>query len=88
MSDDTLTVFTTARCGDCRVVKMALDKLGVAYREVDIEHDEQAADYVMTVNGGRRSVPTLAYGGDAASLSQFSRGRLDEFLDKHALRAS
>lgn len=87
MNDDLLTVFTTPRCGDCRVTKMALDKLGVPYREVDIEQDEAASDYVVRVNGGRRSVPTLMYRGDAANLSRFSRARLDAFLDRHALRS-
>ena len=88
MSEQTLTVYTTGWCGDCTVTKMALDKLGVSYREVNIENDASAADYVMSVNGGRRSVPTLTYRGDATSLSNFSRARLDAFLDKHALRSS
>ena len=86
MTDETLTVFTTGWCGDCTVTKMALDKLGVAYREVNIEDDPDAAAYVMSVNDGRRSVPTLTYRGDATSLSDFSRARLDAFLDRHALR--
>lgn len=87
-AEDVLTIYTTGRCGDCVVTKMALDKLDVPYREVDIEEDDAAADFVMSVNGGRRSVPTLMYGGDATSLSSFTRARLDAFLDKHALRPS
>lgn len=85
MNDDTPTLYTTPWCGDCRITKMALEKLDVPYREVDIEHDEEAAAYVMSVNGGRRSVPTLVYRGDATSLSNFTRARLDAFLAKHAL---
>ena len=88
MDERTLTVYTTGWCGDCTVTKMALEKLGVPYREVDIEHDAEAAAYVMAVNDGRRSVPTLTYGDDATSLSNFSRARLDAFLEKHALRPS
>lgn len=88
MDERTLTVYTTGWCGDCTVTKMALEKLGVPYREVDIEHDAEAAAYVMAVNDGRRSVPTLTYRGDATSLSNFSRARLDAFLEKHALRPS
>lgn len=86
--DGALTVYTTERCGDCVATKRALDMLGVPYHEVNIEHDPAAAAFVLDVNDGRRSVPTLAYGHDAASLSRFSRARLDAFLDKHGLRAS
>lgn len=85
MSEEALTIYTTGWCGDCTVTKMALEKLGVPFREVDIENDAAAAAYVMSVNGGRRSVPTLTYAGDATTLSNFSRARLDGFLAKHAL---
>lgn len=85
MQDDTLRMYTTTWCGDCQVTKTALNRLGVAYEEVNIEEDAAAADYVMQVNGGRRSVPTLVYNGKAASLSGFSRAKLDAFLTTHAL---
>jgi mycoredoxin len=35
---------------------------------------------VMKVNNGKRSVPTLAYNGHAASMSNFSRAKLDAWL--------
>jgi hypothetical protein len=39
-----------------------LDREGVAYDVVDIEHDAKAADYVMSVNGGNQTVPTVVFG--------------------------
>ena len=85
ITDDTLVMYTTSWCGDCVVTKKALTKLSVPYLEVNIEQDPDAAEYVMQVNGGRRSVPTLVYNGDAASLSNFSRAKLDTFLSRHQL---
>lgn len=85
LGEQTLVMYTTSWCGDCVVTKKALSKLEVPYREVNIEHDPDAAAYVMEVNGGRRSVPTLVYNGDAASLSGFSRAKLDTFLSRHDL---
>lgn len=82
---NTLVMYTTSWCGDCIVTKRALTKLEVPFREVNIEADPAAAAYVMQVNGGRRSVPTLVYNGDAASLSNFSRAKLDTFLTRHQL---
>ncbi len=84
-ADNTLVMYTTNWCGDCMVTKKALTKLDVPYLEVNIEEDPDAAAYVMQVNGGRRSVPTLVYNGDAASLSNFSRAKLDSFLSRHQL---
>ena len=81
----TLVMYTTTWCGDCVVTKRALSKLEVPFREVNIEENPDAAAYVMQVNGGRRSVPTLVYNGDAASLSNFSRAKLDSFLSRHRL---
>lgn len=83
-----LKMYTTTWCGDCQVAKTFLTRLGVPFDEVNIENDPSAADYVMQVNGGRRSVPTLVYGDDAVSLSGFSRAKLDSFLSRHDLCAS
>ena len=80
-----IKMYTTTWCGDCQVTKNALNRLGLSFEEVNIEEDAAAADYVMQVNHGRRSVPTLVYDGDAASLSGFSRAKLDAFLTKHKL---
>ena len=83
---DVVRMYTTRWCGDCVVTKNFLGKLGVAFEEIDIEADPAAAEYVMSVNGGRRSVPTLVYGDDAVSLSGFTRAKLDAFLERHDLR--
>lgn len=82
-----IKVYTTRWCGDCQITKKYLSKFGIPYEEIDIENDPQAAEYVMQVNDGRRSVPTLVYDGEATSLSRFSRTKLDEFLQKHQLLA-
>ena len=81
-------MYTTSWCGDCQVTKTFLKKLDVPFEEINIEQVDGAADYVMSVNGGRRSVPTLVYNGDAASMSGFSRAKLDAFLSRHQLLAS
>ena len=81
-----LKMYTTNWCGDCRVTKSFLNKFEIPFEEINIEEDASAAEYVMQVNGGKRSVPTLEYNGDAASLSNFSRAKLDAFLDKHSLK--
>lgn len=83
--DAKLKVYTTSWCGDCKVTKKALEQLEVAFEEINIENDAAAAEVVVRLNGGRRSVPTLVYDGQAASLSGFSRERLEAFLQRHDL---
>ena len=56
-----MTIYSTTWCGDCRRLKSDLDRSGVTYREIDIEQDSSAADFVMRVNGGNRSVPTVIF---------------------------
>ena len=57
----TLTMYSTTWCGYCRRLKTLLDREGIAYVEVDIERDPSAADFVMSVNGGNQTVPTLHF---------------------------
>ncbi len=84
---EVLTVYTTTRCSDCDATKRALEALGVPFREVRLEDRPEAVDFVMAVNDGRRSVPTLHYRDTAASLSRFSPRRLHAFLSDAGLRA-
>lgn len=54
-----LKVYTTPWCGDCAMAKAVLDRVGVDYDEIDIDHDPAAAATVVAINGGYRSVPTI-----------------------------
>jgi mycoredoxin len=56
-----LTMYSTTWCGYCVRLKRQLDREGIRYREVNIEQDETAAQYVMEVNGGNRTVPTVVF---------------------------
>ena len=57
----TVTMYSTTWCGYCRRLKSQLEREGIAYTEVDIERDPAAADYVMSVNGGNQTVPTVVF---------------------------
>ncbi len=56
-----LTMYTTPWCGFCRNLKRQLARDGIEMVEVDIEQDEAAAEYVMSVNGGNQTVPTVVF---------------------------
>jgi mycoredoxin len=56
---DQITMYSTPWCGYCRRLKSQLDREGIGFAEVDIEQVPDAAEYVMSVNGGNQTVPTV-----------------------------
>jgi mycoredoxin len=76
----TIKMYTTTWCGDCRNAKRFLRERGIAYEEFDIEDDEAAASYVMSVNQGKRKVPTFEVEGRIFNLSPYDEGQLRKEL--------
>ncbi|MFY1634034.1 mycoredoxin [Solwaraspora sp. WMMB335] len=56
-----LTMYSTSWCGYCHRLKSQFDREQIAYQIVDIEQDADAAVYVMGVNGGNQTVPTVRF---------------------------
>jgi mycoredoxin len=54
-----LTVYSTTWCGPCKRLKSQLAREGISFTEVDIERDPAAAEFVMSVNNGNQTVPTV-----------------------------
>jgi len=52
-------MYTTQWCGFCRNLKKQLAREGIEMAEVDIERDPDAREFVMSVNGGNQTVPTV-----------------------------
>lgn len=59
-------MYTTTWCGYCQRLKIAMKASGITWTEVDIEHDPAAAEFVMGVNGGNQTVPTLKFADGSA----------------------
>lgn len=61
-----VTMYTTDWCGYCMRLKKLMQREGISFDEVNIEHDAQAAEMVMKANGGNRTVPTLLFANGVA----------------------
>jgi mycoredoxin len=79
-----LTMYSTPWCGYCRRLKSQLAREGIEITEVDIERDPAAADYVMKVNGGFQTVPTVLF-GDGSSLTNPSVRAIKERMAQLAV---
>ncbi len=60
-AQEKIKMYVTAWCGDCRMAKRWFDAHGIPYDYINIEEDEHAAAYVLRVNRGMRSVPTIVF---------------------------
>ncbi|HXM90875.1 MAG TPA: glutaredoxin family protein [Candidatus Dormibacteraeota bacterium] len=69
---ETITMYTTAWCPDCRRAKSFMKERGVEFREVDIEQDPTGEEIVMQANNGKRRVPTLRVGDRYFACSPFN----------------
>lgn len=54
-----LTIYTTTWCGPCKRLKSQLSREGITYKEIDINTNPGAAEFVMSVNNGNQTVPTV-----------------------------
>lgn len=59
-------MYTTTWCGYCSRLKVALKASGITYSEVNIEQDPAAAEFVMSVNDGNQTVPTVKFADGSA----------------------
>jgi mycoredoxin len=56
-----VTMYSTVWCGYCQRLKAQMTREGIAFTEVDIEVDPDAASVVEDVNHGNQTVPTLMF---------------------------
>ena len=61
-----VTMYSTSWCGYCHRLKSQFERDGIAYTVVDIERDTAAANYVMSVNDGNQTVPTVRFADGSA----------------------
>lgn len=78
-----LKMYSADWCGDCRRSKRLLDSLNVKYDLIDIETDPVAADRVIEINGGMRSIPVIVF-PDGTHLTEPSDNDLSAKLKEFA----
>ena len=78
-----LTMYTTTWCAFCKRLKAQLAREGIEMSEVNIEEDETAAEYVMSVNGGFQTVPTVVF-PDGSAMTNPSAAQVKQRLHELA----
>ncbi len=85
MSQPPVVIYTSAWCPYCNWAKQLLQRKQVAFEEIRIDLDPQAAERMVKRAGGRTTVPQIFIGNvhvggydDMAALDR--RGELDPLL--------
>jgi len=81
MSESRITMYGAGWCGDCRRSKRYLDEHNVAYTYIDVEADLSAADKVVEINGGAKSIPVIVF-DDGTHLTEPSDIALETKLEE------
>ncbi|ARZ68011.1 MULTISPECIES: mycoredoxin [Streptomyces] len=80
----TVTMYSTTWCGYCRRLKSQLDREGIAYNEINIEHDAESAAFVEKANDGNQTVPTVLVtpvgGGASVTMTNPSLAQVKQAL--------
>lgn len=77
--NSTVTVYSAAWCAFCKMAKEYLTSKDVAYKEVDVDHDQTAAMYIVDKTG-QAGIPVIQIGDEY--IVGFDRPKIDAALEK------
>lgn len=79
-----IVMYTTEYCSDCNRAKAFFEANKVQYLRVNLEGNLEATDFVMNINNGYRTVPTIVF-PDGAVLVEPSWEELKEKLSTESI---
>ncbi len=56
-----IVMYVTDHCSDCTRAKTFFEANDIPYLRVGLEGDTEATNFVMEINGGYQSVPTIVF---------------------------
>lgn len=75
-----ITFYGSSWCWDCRRAKKYLLDNGIEFHYIDIGRDEAGEKFVLSVNNGMRSIPTIVF-TDGSILVEPSNSELGQKLE-------
>jgi len=79
-----ITMYGADWCGDCRRSKRFMEENQVEFHYIDVEKDLSAADKVIEINGGAKSIPVIVF-EDGTHLTEPSDNDLKAKLEALAI---
>ena len=77
-----ITMYGSTDCEDTTAIREHLQKGGIPFRGVNIDHDPEAERFVIFINSGNRTTQTLVFGDGRHKLilSEPTEAEVDELL--------
>ena len=69
-------------CGDCVRAKQFLDDNKAAYKYIDIGKETQYVEYVLAINNGQESVPTIVFQDGSVLVEPTNRQLADKLSEQ------
>jgi mycoredoxin len=86
LSPAQIVFYGASWCGDCRRARRIFSEKAINFLEIDIDHDEKAAEFVRNQNRGFQSIPTIVF-PDGSILTEPDRTILEQKLNTYQLTA-
>lgn len=61
LSPTKIVMYTTEYCSDCMRAKKFFEENNITYELIGLENDPEATEFVVQINNGSRSVPTIIF---------------------------
>ena len=61
MPESKIVIYGADWCGDCLRAKRFLNQFNIPYQWINIDRDELGEEFVLKVNKGMRSIPTIVF---------------------------
>ena len=78
--NDELLVYGASWCPDCRRAKQFLTSHRIAFQWIDLEANPEKVEYVESLNGGKRIIPTIVF-PDGSHVTEPSDEELVKLFD-------
>lgn len=82
MPDETIVIYATDWCWDCRRTKNFFERRGIPYQWINIDRDQAAEKLVIEINHGNRSVPTIILPGGKILVEPSNQTLVENFPEQ------
>ena len=75
-----ITIYSTNSCVPCQYLRKYLDGKGIKYTKYFVDEDEEAFERMLSINGGKGTVPTVVIGNNV--VVGFNKNLIDGYIEQ------
>ena len=80
LSPEHIVLYGVGWCSDCHRARKVFAQSGVKYIDIDVDQDVKGSEFIIKINEGGRSVPTIVF-PDGTTLTEPSNAVLAAKLE-------